>query len=52
MSVPLLIVVSVLYLGVALDLGIDHRYGLALTFVAYALANGGLILAILRGEGA
>ena len=41
----LLFVVSLLYLGTAVDLFIQHKPELATAFIAYAVANFALILA-------
>lgn len=39
MSAPLLLLVGLVYLGVAVDYWLAGRPGLAWAFVAYALAN-------------
>lgn len=44
MSAALLTVVSCIYLGVAVAYMREGRWGMAVAFVAYALANVGLIL--------
>lgn len=43
MSVPLIIVVTMLYTGISVSLLVDGRHGLALMFFCYALANIGVI---------
>lgn len=48
MSAGLLGVVTVIYLGVAVGYWRDGRHGMALAFVAYALANAGFILDAVR----
>lgn len=48
MSTPLLVLVGVVYVLVAFDLYMQVKYGLSLAFVAYALANAGLILEVMR----
>lgn len=45
MSTPLLAITAVIYLWVAVDQWLKGSPGLALTFVAYSVANVGLILA-------
>jgi len=44
MSGWLLALIAFVYLYVAIDYVRDHRYGMALAFAAYALANLGFIL--------
>lgn len=44
MSAPLLICVSPIYIGVAISYGLKGNGGMAVAFVAYAVANVGLIL--------
>lgn len=44
MSGPLLLFVGAIYLVVAICYGLQHRYGMSLAFVAYALANVGFAL--------
>lgn len=39
MSAALLLIVAVMYFGVALDYAMQARYGMALAWGAYALAN-------------
>lgn len=45
MGNTLLIMVTLAYFGVAIDFGIKGQLGMALAFLAYALANIGLIMA-------
>ena len=45
MGVILMGVVSLIYLGVAVNMIGNGQYGMALTFAAYAVANVGLIMA-------
>lgn len=45
MSTPLLIITSAIYFWVAVDLGLEGKGGLAVTFAFYSLANIGLIAA-------
>jgi hypothetical protein len=45
MSKPLLVIAALLYLGCAASYCLEHRWGMAITFVAYAVANVGLMLA-------
>ncbi len=44
MSAPLLIAVTLAYACVAVSYLRERRYGMALAFIAYALANVGFIL--------
>lgn len=44
MSTFLLSIVSLIYAGVAVDLFVSGRSAMALVFVAYSVANVGLIL--------
>ena len=44
MSPPLIIIVTLIYLGVAVSEYSNGRKGLAIMFVGYALANIGLIV--------
>ena len=46
MSESLLVLVTVIYLLVAIDLLFRESYGLATTFVGYAIGNIGMIWAI------
>lgn len=50
MSPGLLVLVTVLYLGIAVDLAWNERFPLAVTFAGYALANVGLIWALISGR--
>lgn len=43
MGAGLLIAVSLAYLGVALSFAREKRYGMALAFLGYTLANFGII---------
>jgi hypothetical protein len=43
MSSWLLAIVAVIYLGVAISYARERDYGMALAFIAYALANVGFI---------
>jgi hypothetical protein len=45
MSSWLLAVTGMIYLGVAVDYFINNNLGMAIAFVAYALANVGFIIA-------
>ena len=40
----LLALVALIYLGTAVNYGLDHRPGMAIAFVAYALANLGFMV--------
>ena len=44
MGPGLLLLVSVIYAGVAGDYGLDGRWGMSLAFAAYALANVGFAM--------
>lgn len=46
MSIPLLALVMVIYLGVAVSMAQAGRWGMALVYAAYALGNVGFILDI------
>lgn len=46
MSVPLIAICGLIYLGVAIDQYVKGNTGMAITFGAYAVANLGLILAV------
>ena len=48
MSPILLIGVGVVYFIVAIQYCLIHRYGMALAFIAYALANAGFAWDVLR----
>lgn len=48
MSATLLAVVAVIYVTVAVGYARDHRWGMCLAFVAYALANVGFILDLVK----
>ena len=45
MSNLLLIIVSLIYLGVSINLLVDAKYGMSLAFIAYAVSNIGFVLA-------
>jgi hypothetical protein len=45
MSKPLLATASLLYLGCAVSHALEHRWGMCVTFIAYAVANIGLMFA-------
>jgi hypothetical protein len=45
-SALLLFIVGVIYLGVALDNALMDNFGMAVVFVAYAVANIGFIMAM------
>lgn len=45
MSAPLLWIVSAIYFGVAIDFGYRDNPGMCIAFLAYAVANIGLIVA-------
>lgn len=47
MSVPLLVIVTFIYLGVAVSEYLAGRWPMAIVYTAYAIANVGLILAII-----
>lgn len=49
LSTGLIALVGLIYLGVAVDLFRNHNPGMALTFLGYALANVGLIVAMRQG---
>lgn len=46
----LLLVPTACYLGAALGYALEHRWGMAITFASYALANCGLIWAGVAGR--
>lgn len=46
MSTWALIIVTLLYVGSAVDLALKHDWGLAVVFSGYSLANLGLLLSI------
>lgn len=48
MSTPLIIVVTLIYMGVSVSELLASRYGTALMFFAYALANIGIIMGMVR----
>lgn len=48
MNAGLLLVVALIYLYVAVEYVRERRYGMALAFVAYALANLGFMLDLRR----
>lgn len=48
MGAWLLLSVGAVYLAVAVEYAIAGRYGMALAFAAYALANGGFALDLWR----
>lgn len=48
MGAALLALVTVVYAAVAVTYARDHRWGMCLAFVAYALANVGFILDLVR----
>jgi hypothetical protein len=48
MSAPLLAAVTLAYLWVAIGYAREHRYGMTVAFLAYALANVGFILDLRR----
>ena len=48
MGVPLLALVTVVYAAVALTYVREQRWGMCLAFVAYALANVGFILDMVK----
>jgi hypothetical protein len=45
MNAFLLIIVGLIYLGLAVSYAVEHNVGMSITFVAYAVANYGLYLA-------
>lgn len=45
MSSILILIVAVLYLVTAVDLGLKGQYGMSLAFLAYSISNIGLFLA-------
>lgn len=45
MSSALLILVTLLYMGIALSFVAERQYGLAVMYLFYALANVGVLLA-------
>jgi len=51
MSSWLLAITGLIYLGVAVDYFINKNLGMAISFVAYALANVGFILANVQASG-
>ena len=44
MGAPLLMLVACIYLGVAVDYALQERWGMALAFTAYSLANIGFVV--------
>lgn len=48
MTIPMIWVVTFIYTCTAISLLCERKLGLALTFLAYALANVGLILELSR----
>lgn len=49
MSTPLIAIVTAIYVAVSGTLAYQRRWGMALVFIAYALANVGLIWDLTRG---
>lgn len=47
MSNYLVIIVTILYIIASIGYGIDHKYGAAICFFAYALANIGMLITIM-----